>query len=159
MSKLYTIGYATKSIEQFILQLQQYEINVVADIRSVPFSKAFADYHQQNIKSHLNKHKIQYVYLGKELGPRSEDDAHYDCHQQVQFDRLMTSEIFQSGIQRLSVGVEKGYRIALMCAEKDPAHCHRSLLVGYFLSTIVIFHYSILLIPENLKQNAHLNID
>lgn len=135
MSKsLYTIGYATKPIEVFVQQLKQYQIDVVADIRSVPYSKVFYDYHQEAIRDYLKQHAIQYVFLGEELGPRSKDDSHYDANGQVQFDRLMQSALFQQGINRLRVGVEKGLNIAMMCAEKDAATCHRSLLVGYFLA-------------------------
>lgn len=134
MAPIYTIGYATKSINSFITQLQQYEITVVADVRSVPYSNAFFDYHQEAIIQHLKRHHIRYVYLGNELGPRSKDPSHYDDGGQIQFDRLMQAPLFAQGIQRLENGLEKGFSIALMCAEKDPATCHRSLLIGYFLS-------------------------
>lgn len=130
---MYTIGYATKPIDIYIDQLKTYEIDVVADVRSVPFSKRFFDYHQDALMQHLKRAGIRYVYLGKELGPRSKDDAHYDQRGQVQFDRLMASENFQSGIERLFDGDSKGYAIALTCAEKDAAICHRSLLIGWYL--------------------------
>lgn len=130
---LYTIGYATKPIATFIAQLQQYGINVVADVRSVPYSKVFHEYHKESIAAHLQRHGIRYVYLGDELGPRSKDPSHYDEAGQVQFDRLMQSLLFGQGVERLGKGVDKGFTIAMMCAEKDPAICHRSLLIGYFL--------------------------
>jgi len=134
MTRIYTIGYASKPIELFISQLKQYSIDVVADIRSVPYSKVFHDYHQDVIRQHLEKSHIRYVYLGNELGPRSKDDSHYDETGQVQFDQLMQSDLFLRGISRLKTGLGKGFEIALMCAEKDAATCHRSLLVGYFLN-------------------------
>ncbi|MGH1539251.1 MAG: DUF488 family protein [Arenicella sp.] len=130
---LYTIGYATKPIEVFVAQLKEYGIDVVADVRSVPYSKIFHDYHREALAAYLKQHGIAYTFVGDELGPRSKDDAHYDESGQVQFDRLMQSELFGQGVVRLSNGVSKGYTIALMCAEKDPATCHRSLLVSYFL--------------------------
>lgn len=130
---LYSIGYATKPIDVFLQQLQHYRISAVADVRSVPFSNAFFDYHQGAVAGHLKRAGIQYVYLGKELGPRSKDEAHYDASGQVQFDRLMRSPLFLQGVERLKLGLQRGHRIALMCAEKDPATCHRSLLIGYAL--------------------------
>lgn len=51
----------------------------------------------------------------------------------MQFHKLMQSALFQQGLQRLKLGLEKKFTIALMCAEKDAATCHRSLLVGYYL--------------------------
>lgn len=131
--QLYSIGYATKPIETFIQQLKHYRIDVIADVRSVPFSKMFHDYNQDAIKQHLFAHGIKYVYLGEELGPRSKDPSHYDCCNQVQFSQLMQSQLFLQGIERLQTGIERGYNIALMCAEKDPANCHRSTLIAYYL--------------------------
>ena len=133
MAVIHTIGYATKPIDVFLSQLRHHAIDVVADIRSVPYSKAFPDYHQEAVAEHLAGSGIRYVYLGKELGPRSSDPNHYDERGQVQFDRLQCSQLFADGIERLLTGSAKGYSIALMCAEKDPARCHRSLLVGHYL--------------------------
>lgn len=132
MPRLFTIGYATKPITVFVQQLKASGIDMVADVRSVPYSKVFHDYHREPFKHYLAQHKIGYVYLGDELGPRSKNDEHYN-EQQVQFDRLMASELFISGIDRLKMGMHKDYTIALTCAEKDPAICHRSLLIGYYL--------------------------
>lgn len=130
---MFTIGYASKPINSYIAQLHQQNITVVADIRSVPYSKAFFDYHQEALQQHLKNAGIRYVYLGPELGPRSKDPAHYDETRQVQFDRLMRAPLYQSGITRLFDGLEKGFNIAMTCACKDPAICHRSLLVGWSL--------------------------
>ncbi len=130
---LFSIGYATKSIGTLFKQLQEQEVSAVADIRSVPYSRAFPDYHREALQTALLDEGIQYVYLGEELGPRSKEDAHYDDTGQVQFDRLMQSRLFQQGIARLKAGMEKGLNIALLCAEKDPAICHRSLLVAHYL--------------------------
>lgn len=130
---IYTIGYATKPIDVFIEQLKDHQIDVVADVRSVPYSKIFHDYHKESIFTYLKQHNIRYVYLGDELGPRSKDPKNYDDNGQIQFDRLMQAPLFKQGIERLFNGLDKGFKIALMCAEKDPATCHRSLLIGYFL--------------------------
>lgn len=130
---MFSIGYATKDINVYIDQLHHHGVNVVADIRSVPYSKVFHDYHQEAFQVALKKSNIRYVYLGLELGPRSKDPGHYNKDKQVQFDRLMNSELFRSGIDRLFAGIDKGFTVALSCAEKDPAICHRSLLVGWAL--------------------------
>lgn len=153
--QLYTIGYATKPLESFIAHLKQYNINAVADVRSVPYSKIFHDYHKENIAAELSKHSIRYVYLGDELGPRSKDEAHYNECGQVQFDRLMASELFQQGLERLSAGIEKQFNIALMCAEKDPATCHRSLLIGYYLAHHLQENNSDLTLPTQLLHISH----
>lgn len=133
MSHLFSIGYATKPIDIFLQQLRDHNIAAIADVRSVPYSKVFHDYHREPLAATLKKQGIAYVYLGEELGPRSKDDSHYNEKQQVQFDRLMQSSPYLQGVQRLQAGLAKGMNIAMMCAEKDPADCHRSLLIAYHL--------------------------
>lgn len=133
MPTLYSIGYATKPLSVFLQQLQTWNITALADIRSVPYSKRFHDYHREALAASLRKAGIPYVYLGEELGPRSKDPQHYDREGQVQFERLQRSALFQAGIRRLQHGMATGLRIAMLCAEKDPAICHRSLLVAHYL--------------------------
>ncbi len=149
---LYTIGYATKPMAVFVQQLKHYRIDVVADVRSVPYSKVFHDYHKEPVAARLKQQGIAYVYLGDELGPRSKDDRHYDDTGQVLFDRLMQAPLFKQGIKRLGNGLQRSYKIALMCAEKDPATCHRSLLIGYFLQ-----RYGIEAADEASCEVLHIN--
>lgn len=131
---LFSIGYATKPLTEFMVQLQSYEVNVVADVRSVPYSAAFHDYHRELLQRALKQQGVSYVYLGKELGPRSTNPAHYDETGRVQYDRLQRADNFLHGIERLLTGLDKALNIALLCAEKDPAFCHRSLLIGHHLA-------------------------
>ena len=158
MHDLYSIGYATKPLEEFLRQLQQHRIDAVADVRSVPYSRAFHDYHREPLATHLRSAGVAYVYLGEELGPRSTDPAHYNALGQVQFERLQKAALFQRGIERVFTGLKKPLRIALMCAEKDPATCHRSLLIGHHLlhqralSTRHILHDGELESEEDLEQ-------
>ncbi|MEM7361349.1 MAG: DUF488 domain-containing protein [Pseudomonadota bacterium] len=130
---LFSIGYATKPLTTFIEHLHTHEITAIADVRSVPYSAVFKEYHREPLQAALQQAGIHYVYLGAELGPRSKLDAHYDETGQVQFARLMQSELFLAGISRLRNGLEKDLRIAMLCACKDSAICHRSLLVSYYL--------------------------
>jgi uncharacterized protein (DUF488 family) len=71
---------------------------------------------------------IAYVFLGKELGARSQDAACYE-NGQVQFSRLSGTPLFLAGIDRILAGAAK-FKIALMCAEKEPLECHRTLLIS-----------------------------
>jgi uncharacterized protein (DUF488 family) len=71
---------------------------------------------------------MAYVFLGRELGARP---VNLDCfvNGQVCYDRLACMPLFEKGLSRLCQGADE-YRIALMCAEKDPLTCHRAILVG-----------------------------
>lgn len=130
MRPLYTIGYATKPVHTFIKQLCAQQIDIVVDVRSVPYSKIFKEFHRETLQGHLKTARIRYLYLGDQLGPRSKENDHYDAEGQVQFDKLQQSELFQQGCERLQKGISMGYRLCMLCACKDPAKCHRSLLIA-----------------------------
>jgi uncharacterized protein (DUF488 family) len=70
---------------------------------------------------------ITYVFLGRELGARSEDPGCY-VEGKVQYNLLARTPLFQIGIGRVVQGVST-HTVALMCAEKDPLDCHRAILV------------------------------
>lgn len=127
-SEIFTIGHSTHTIEKFIALLSMHDIQAVADVRSSPFSKFNPQFNRENLQNSLKAAGIHYVFLGKELGARSEDPACYIAGK-VQYDRLAKTPLFQSGIDRVIEGAGN-YRIALMCAEKDPLACHRTILVA-----------------------------
>jgi uncharacterized protein (DUF488 family) len=127
MNKLYTIGHSNHAIDRFTQLLKMHAITAIGDVRSSPYSKYMPQYNREPLQKVLKENHIAYVFLGNELGPRSQDPACY-VDGRVQYARLTQTETFQRGIQRISMGM-KTYCIALMCAEKDPLSCHRMILV------------------------------
>lgn len=87
-----------------------------------------SQFNREALAKSLKSHDIAYVFLGQELGARPEDS---NCYFQgkVNYEFLAQSELFQRGIDRIMRGMES-YRIALMCAEKDPIMCHRTILIS-----------------------------
>lgn len=67
-----------------------------------------------------------------ELGGRTEDPTCYEG-KRVRYDRLAQKDVFQSGLQRVIEGSTE-YRLCLLCAEKEPLECHRTLLVSRYLA-------------------------
>ena len=127
MAELYTIGHSTHTIEEFIELLSMHEIRAVCDVRSDPYSKFNPQFNRETLQTELKRHGIAYVFLGKELGPRSDTP---DCYVggKVDYNRIAQTGVFQEGLRRVRQGM-KFYRIALMCSEKDPIMCHRTILV------------------------------
>jgi uncharacterized protein (DUF488 family) len=128
MSVLFTVGHSTHRIDVFVGLLKQHGITALVDVRSYPYSRHCPQYSQSALKVALAREQIAYVFLGKELGARSETPA---CYRQgkVQYDLLAKEPEFAVGLDRLHMGMER-FRIALMCAEKDPLDCHRAVLVA-----------------------------
>lgn len=128
--QLFTIGYAGKQQSEFIAYLKQYGITALVDVRSSPYSGMYKEYNEDRLKELMPSHNIAYMPMGSLLGPRSPHDSHYDDSNQVVFRKLAKSEAFVSGVSRTLVGLERGYKIAMLCAEKDAATCHRSILIA-----------------------------
>lgn len=131
MSKIYTIGHSTYSVDILIGLLKLHEVTALGDVRSSPYSRYNPQFNREDLKTALKVAGIQYVYLGAELGGRSANSACYE-NGKVSYELLAKTKSFQDGLQRVQSGIHT-YRIALMCAEKDPLFCHRGVLVSRFL--------------------------
>ena len=118
-----TIGHSTHGAGAFLALLRQHQVEAVADVRSSPYSQHTPQFNREAIEQTLREAGVRYVFLGKELGARAEDRSLY-LNGRVQYGRLAQTQLFQSGLERVLRGAER-YRIALMCAESDPSHCHR----------------------------------
>lgn len=136
MATVYTIGHSTHSAEKFLELLGMHEISAVADVRSRPYSRFNPQFNRENLSENLKRSGIAYVFLGAELGARSEDPSCY-AGGKVQYDLLARSESFQEGLRRTAKGAGER-RVALMCAEKDPITCHRAILVCRHLANMGI---------------------
>lgn len=127
-TRIFTVGHSTHTLENFVSLIEQQGVDAVADVRSVPYSRWQPQFNRENLAEALKTRGIAYVFLGKELGARSDDPQCYE-NGQVQYRALAKTPLFQSGIKRVRDG-SRHRRIALMCAEKDPLDCHRTILVA-----------------------------
>ncbi|MFP4574881.1 MAG: DUF488 family protein, partial [Coleofasciculus sp.] len=125
--ELFTIGHSNHTIEDFISLLQQHGVTALADVRSHPYSRFLSHFKRQELEEALSKEKIDYLFLGQELGARPNHSQCYVKGKAV-YEKIAATEIFQDGIKKVLKELEK-HRIALMCAEKDPLTCHRAILV------------------------------
>jgi uncharacterized protein (DUF488 family) len=125
---IYTIGYAPHNLEEFTALLILHQIEVIADVRSTPYSQYKSEFNRERLVEHLKKSSIGYVFFGDLWGARIEDP---DCYinGQVDFELAAQRKDFRAGIERVKMGMQR-YRIALMCAEKDPLTCHRGILIS-----------------------------
>jgi uncharacterized protein (DUF488 family) len=124
---LFTIGHSNHSLERFLELLRQHQVEAVADVRSSPYSRYCPHFSQAALQPALERAGVAYLFLGKELGARPDDPGCY-VNGRVSYARLAERPAFLAGLER--VRQESGARrLALMCAEKDPLTCHRTILV------------------------------
>jgi len=133
MSVVYTIGHSTHSWDEFVALLESQKIDVIADTRSAPYSRFAPQFDREVLQKRLAESGIRYVFLGSDLGGRPADSTYYDKKGRVLYGRMKSDRAFASGIKRLEHGISE-FRVALMCGEENPAHCHRRLLVGRVLA-------------------------
>lgn len=127
---IYSIGHGSKKIENFIAELQSYDILFLLDIRSKPFSKWNPQFNQNELKFILEENGIKYVFVGDTLGGLPEDRSCYDYNGKVVYDLIKEKDFFKEGLERLTNANKKHIKLAIMCSESKPEECHRSKLIG-----------------------------
>lgn len=124
---LYTIGHSNHTIDEFIHLLKTHGITCIADVRSAPYSRYCPQFNKDPLALALRAADIEYAYLGDRLGARPNNPRCYDGNH-VNFEHVAQTEEFKSGLDRL-IDAASQHSIALMCAEKEPLECHRTILV------------------------------
>jgi len=100
----------------------------IADVRSAPYSRYCPQFNKGALSASLQAAGITYMFLGKELGARPDAPCCYEGGF-VNFQEIAKREEFKRGIERLLADISK-HRVALMCAEKDPLQCHRTIFIA-----------------------------
>lgn len=141
---IYTIGYAHHTQESFLALLKQYNIQCVIDIRTLAYSKFHPQFNKEPLKYFLNSHGILYRQMYHEFGIIRTESYLLNQEGYLDFTKIAQLPEFKRGIEQMIRGIEKGYHIVFMCAEKAPKDCHRSTLVaralqerGYEISHIL----------------------
>jgi uncharacterized protein (DUF488 family) len=130
--RVLTIGHSNHQIRHFLDLLKSHSVQVVVDTRSQPYSEYASQFDQKSLKKTLDVVGIRYIFLGRELGGRPDGDEFYDAQGHVLYGRVAETDLFREGLSRLEKGIRE-YKVAMLCAEENPAACHRRLLVGRVL--------------------------
>jgi uncharacterized protein (DUF488 family) len=127
--EIHTIGHSNHSPEELVRLLQAAKIKLLVDVRSSPYSEwaKYTEPHQ--FTTILKSAGIRYQYLGDVLGGRPDCPSCYNSDGKPEYSLIRQQMFFQNGIERLSAVAAHG-GTCIMCAEENPEHCHRNLLVG-----------------------------
>src|ERR1022692_3912904 len=88
---IYTIGHSNSTTEHLLELLGQQGVTAIADVRSQPYSRFNPQFNREALASALKNSGLDYVFLGQELGARSEDPACYREGRGVDFGRRATA--------------------------------------------------------------------
>jgi uncharacterized protein (DUF488 family) len=123
-----TIGHSRHTAEHFVSLLRANAIERVVDVRSHPASKWAPQFGKAVFAQTLAAQAVEYAFLGRELGGRPHGAEFYGRDGAVDYERRAQAPDFNAGLERL-VALARERRTAIMCAEEDPARCHRRLLI------------------------------
>ena len=121
MKPIRTIGHSNHPIERFVDLLKAGDVNVLVDVRSTPWSRRFPQFGKERLAKTLAEAGIAYVHEGAALGGKPEAGGSYDD--------LARRPDFAQALDRVTARAA-GATLCLMCAEKEPLDCHRTVLVS-----------------------------
>jgi uncharacterized protein (DUF488 family) len=128
LTTVYTLGHSRHPAEHFSELLRSHEVERLADVRSHPSSKWSPQFTKAELSAQLRARGIDYVFLGGSLGGRPEGAQYYTADGHVDAARRSQAADFLAGIARL-LELASERRTVILCAEEDPSHCHRRVLV------------------------------
>lgn len=168
---IFTVGHGNRAITELIGILQAAGIATLVDIRATPHSTRFPQYEQEALRAAVTAAGMVYHWAGRQLGGRrspAETSRHNALEDPAErgFADYMDGSDFRQGAAQL-VRLAGRAPLAILCAEKDPLRCHRSLIADYLsLQGVRVVHLldpgtstEHLLNPHARRESAELIYD
>jgi len=135
----FTIGHSTRTIEEFVGLLNESEVRLVVDVRTIPRSRTNPQYNRDTLLDSLAGFQIGYEHIAELGGLRAKNNVAPQVNgfwQNKSFHNYADyalGEAFHQGLARLlEIGGER--RCAIMCAEAVWWRCHRRIIADYLLA-------------------------
>lgn len=138
MPTLYTVGHSNRSIDALLGLLADAKIATLVDVRALPRSRRHPQFNQDALEKALAAARIRYAWRGKALGGFREPrpgSRHLALREPAfrGFADHMETAPFDGALGEV-LALAEGGRVAVMCAERDPAQCHRRLIADAALA-------------------------
>ena len=129
--RIFTIGYEAATMGDFIAALTSARVERVIDVRALPLSRR-PGFSKTPLRGALAEAGIDYVHLRALGTPASGREAarkgRHEELKRIYAGQLELPEAIAQGAQMLALAAEKPS--ALLCFEREPGGCHRSLLLN-----------------------------
>ena len=129
MNTLFTVGHSTRKRSELVALLKHFGVDLLFDIRSIPYSGYNPQFNREEMEKEMPRTGIAYEHIAALGGKRPSQEviaAAKSCSERSHgFAGYMETEEFKRGLDYVLMRVDEGRTVALMCAESDPAHCHR----------------------------------
>ncbi len=139
--RIFTIGYENATVGEFLAALQSAGVERVIDIRAVPNSRR-PGFSKTPLRNALAETGIDYVHL-RALGTPADGRAAARAGRQADLERIYANQLelpeaIAQSSQMVDLAGEKPS--ALLCYERDPAGCHRTLLLSAVTPDVEAVH-------------------
>jgi uncharacterized protein (DUF488 family) len=139
--RIFTIGYEATTMGEFLAALKDAGVERVIDVRALPLSRR-PGFSKTPLKAALNEAGIDYVHL-KALGTPADGRSAARAGRQRDLERIYAEQLelpdaIVQAEQMRELADEKPS--ALLCFEREPAHCHRTLLLNAAASDAQVTH-------------------
>ena len=139
--RIFTIGYEGATVGEFLDALKRAGVSQVIDVRALPLSRR-PGFSKSPLRAALEEAGIGYVHL-KALGTPAEGRAAARAGRHADLERIYAGQLelpeaIAQGAQMLALAEEKPS--ALLCFEREPAHCHRTLLLDAVAPDVEVTH-------------------
>lgn len=124
---IYTVGHNSLNFMQFITLIQANNITHIVDIRSIPYSKYAPWSDKSRLAELLRPFKIKYTYLGHKLGGKAIQKG------QLSHPLSLPQQMLYDEAIRVLLQLSMRGNLTLLCAEGDPAKCHRQHIIAQTL--------------------------
>ncbi len=135
MSALYTVGHGARGTEELLALLRDAAIERLVDVRAMPRSRRHPHFGYGPLGARLAAAGIRYDWRGEALGGlrKGSDDRRHPALAEPAFRAFaehMESAAFRAAAEDLAEYAARE-TLCLMCAERDPRRCHRSLIADW----------------------------
>ena len=139
--RIFTIGYEGITVSEFVSALQKAGVERVIDVRALALSRR-PGFSKSSLRRALEESGIEYLHL-KALGTPAEGRAaarggRYADLKRIYSGQLELPEAIAQSAQMLALAAEKP--TALLCMEREPANCHRTLLLDAVAADADVVH-------------------
>lgn len=125
----FTIGYAGKTVEEFVAALQRAKVDRVIDVRALPLSRR-RGFSKTGLKDALARSGIEYVHL------RAAGNPYRDQKKDIQRCLALYAAHLDENpgvVDEVDAAIV-GHRAALLCVEENACDCHRSVIAQRWLA-------------------------
>lgn len=139
--RIFTIGYEASTMDEFLSALKDAGVERVIDVRALPLSRR-PGFSKSPLRNALGEAGIDYVHL-KALGTPAEGRSAAREGRQHDLERIYAGQLelpeaIVQAEQMRELAAEKPS--ALLCYEREPAQCHRSLLIASVARDATVTH-------------------